>query len=107
MMTFTTLLPTTRNDGSRVSRREMDKIIQSLRDRFGGVTVEGEAKGQWTSPGGAHGYRDRSVKVTVACNRERLHEAAEAVRAIGRQLGQRAMWFEVRGADGVEILEIE
>jgi hypothetical protein len=53
-----------------------------------------------------HTYPDHSVAVTVACHRERLHEAAEAVREIGRQLGQLAMWFDVHGADGVDILDI-
>jgi hypothetical protein len=106
MMTFTTFLPKSRNDGARVSRKELNAILRDLRLRFGGYTVEGEAEGQWTDPATGKTYTDRSIKVTVACHRERLHEAAEAVRAIGRQLGQLAMWFEVKGADGVEILDL-
>ncbi|MCI0461795.1 MAG: hypothetical protein L0Z62_33000 [Gemmataceae bacterium] len=50
---------------------------------------------------------DSSIKVTVACDRERLHEAEDAVRAIGRHLGQKAMYFEVRYDDGVGILRLE
>ncbi len=76
-------------------------------DRFGGLTVEGDARGQWTDPESGKVYRDRHLKVTIACDRERLHEAAEEVREIGRRLGQLTMWFEVRGADGVSILKVE
>lgn len=107
MMLFTTILPKQRNDGSRVSRREMNAILRGLRERFGGVTVEGEVEGQWVDSADGKSYGERSLKVTVACDRERLHEAEDAVRDIGRQLGQKAMYFEVRYFDGVGILRIE
>jgi hypothetical protein len=42
MMTFTTIIPKARNDGSVVSRKEMNAILAGLRVQFGGVTVEGE-----------------------------------------------------------------
>jgi hypothetical protein len=35
-----------------------------------------------------------------------LWEAQQAVTKIGRELGQRAMYFEVRDYDGVQILEV-
>jgi hypothetical protein len=35
-----------------------------------------------------------------------LFEAQPAVVKIGRELGQRAMYFEVRDYDGVQILEV-
>ena len=35
-----------------------------------------------------------------------LSQARELVIQIGRQLGQRAMYFEVRYFDGVEIIDI-
>jgi hypothetical protein len=107
MMTFTTYVPKARNDGSAVTRKEMNALRQGLREQFGGYTLEGDASGEWTDPATGNVYADRSLKVTVACHRERMHEAAEAVREIGRRLGQLAMWFEVKGADGVEILSLE
>lgn len=107
MMTFTTIIPKHRNDGSPVSRKEMNAILAGLRARFGGVTVDGEIEGQWVDQTDGKVYRDRSLKVTVACDRERLHEAEEAVREIGRQLEQKAMYFEVRYFDGVTFLRIE
>ncbi len=62
--------------------------------------------GHWVDEEGKH-YHDRGIKVTVACPRERLEEAKEVVRAIGKQLGQKAMYFEVRYYDGVQILKID
>jgi hypothetical protein len=107
MMTFTTIVPKRRNDGSLVSRKEMNTILTELRVRFGGVTIDGEVEGQWVDESDGTLYRDRSLKITVACDRERLHEAEEAVRAIGRRLEQKAMYFEVRYYDGVTFLRIE
>jgi hypothetical protein len=37
----------------------------------------------------------------------RLPEAMKAVKRLGRKLGQRAMYFEVAGYDGVQILRID
>src|SRR5205085_966588 len=99
--------PKRRNDGSSVSRKEMTAILVALRVQFGGLTVEGEVEGQWLDETDGKVYCDRSVKVTVACDRSRLPEAEEAVREIGRRLGQKAMYFEVRYADGVTFLRIE
>ena len=46
------------------------------------------------------------MKFTVVCDRSQIDEARDAVVSIGKQLGQRAMHFEVRDYDGVQILEI-
>jgi hypothetical protein len=107
MMSFTTIIPTSRNNGRPVSRREMATILVELVDQFGGYTAEGVTKGAWRDERTGHVYHDRGRKITIACDRERLPEAIDAVKAIGRRLGQEAMWFEVRGADGVSILNIE
>jgi hypothetical protein len=47
------------------------------------------------------------VKVSIECDRDRLPEAIRAVRRIGRRLKQRAMYFEVFGYDGVQILHMD
>ena len=46
-------------------------------------------------------------EVEEKCDRARLAEAIRGVKRIGRKLGQRAMFFEVAGYDGVQILRIE
>jgi hypothetical protein len=104
MMTFTTIIPASRNDGSLVSRREMAAILSGLCVQFGGYTAEGTTEGAWRDERTGRVYRDKGRKITVACEIERLEEALQAVRAIGRRLGQEAMWVELRGADGVVIL---
>jgi hypothetical protein len=104
-MVFLTTIPTRRNDGSRVSQAELAGITKSLYDRFGGCTVQPGVTGHWIEAG--RHYQDDNLLVTVACDSDRLAEAETVVRQIGRQLEQKAMWFEVRYFDGPRILRIE
>ena len=106
-MKFTTLIPTTRNDGSKVEPAELVRLIDGLWRPFGGMTNEGYVVGRWIDPASGMEYEDTCLKVVVACERDRLPAAIEAVQQIGRQLGQLAMYFEVSEYDGVQILTIE
>jgi hypothetical protein len=106
-MTFTTIIPKYRNDKKKVARTELDEILDTLVDQFGGITGEGETVGEWIDPENGLRYKDKGVKVTVACDSERLAEAEEAVRQIGRRLGQKVMYLEVRYYDGVRFLRID
>lgn len=72
----------------------------------GGLTEEGTVRGVWSDDAGVL-YHDASVKVSVVCANPRLGEAGRAVKTIGRRLEQLAMYFEVSGYDGVQILPIE
>jgi hypothetical protein len=103
---FTTLIPTTRNEGTAVKSAELDRIIDSIWRPFRGMTQEGIVTGYWVAEDGTE-YKDQCVKVSIECDRCRLQEAIRVVRRAGRKLGQRAMYFEVSGYDGVQILEIE
>jgi hypothetical protein len=103
---FTTLIPTTRNDGRAVKPSVLTDLIDRLWRPFGGMTNEGVVTGRWIDDDGRE-YADTCVKVSVECARERLPEAIRGVLRIGRRLGQRAMYFEVSGYDGVQILRIE
>ena len=69
------------------------------------MTNEGLVTGYWIDEDGAE-FRDVCVKVSIECDRGRLQETIKAVHQIGRKLGQRAMYFEVSGYDGVQILWI-
>jgi hypothetical protein len=106
-MKFTTLIPTTRNDGSPVRSSELTRLIDRLWRPFGGMTNEGLVTGHWIDEVDGKDYSDRCVKVSIECDRCRLEEAVRAVRRVGRKLGQKAMYFEVTGYDGVQILRIE
>jgi len=46
MMTFTTFIPKARNDGSAISRREINSILRSLRQQFGGYTMSPDIAGE-------------------------------------------------------------
>jgi hypothetical protein len=102
---FTTLIPTTRNDGAAVKPSALARLLDALWRPFGGMTNEGLVTGHWLDEGTE--FKDVCVKVSIECDRSRLPEAIRAVRAIGRKLRQRAMYFEVFGYDGVQILRIE
>ena len=105
-MKFTTLIPMRFHDGRKVSPNQMKQFLDRLAIEFGGCSDEGVTKGQWIDPKDSAHYRDESRRVSVVCDRVLLDDAREAVLRIGRALGQRAMYFEVRDYDGVQILEV-
>ncbi len=105
-MKFTTLLPMRFNDGREVPAEQVSRILDELALQFGGCSDEGITKGQWLDPKDRTLYRDESRRVSVSCDNRLLFEAQQAVVKIGRELGQRAMYFKVRDYDGVQILEV-
>jgi hypothetical protein len=104
-MKFTTYLVTHRNDGTPVAESEKESILQQAWQRFGGYTLSSPQVGAWVDDAGTL-YSDWSERMEIVCDRERLFEAIEWVKEIGRGLGQKAMYFEVRDYDGVQILEV-
>ena len=103
-MKFTTLIPKNFNDGSPVPNSLLERLIEQLYLRAGGVSLEREVRGVWTDQGIR--YKDVSEKVTVVCERDGLGRLLNTVRRIGRRLKQQAMYVEVFGYDGVQIIEI-
>jgi hypothetical protein len=105
-MKFTTLIPMRFNDGREVPLEQINRIIDELAARFDGCSDEGITKGQWLDPKDSRLYRDESRRITVVCDNAQLREAERAVIKIGQELGQRAMYFEVRDYDGVQFLKV-
>jgi len=105
-MKFTTLIPLHFNDGREVPPEQISKILDDLALQFGGCSDEGVTKGQWLDPKDLTLYRDESRRVSVSCDNRLLWEARQTVIRIGKELGQRAMYFEVRDFDGVQVLEV-
>jgi len=105
-MKFTTLITTSWNDGTAVKPALLHRLTDSLWRPFRGVTKEGYVTGHWIDDDGTE-FRDVCLKVSIECERGRLPEAIRAVKRLGRKLRQRAMYFEVAGYDGVQILRIE
>jgi hypothetical protein len=103
---FSTFIPTNRNDGAPFKPSVLERIINNLWRPFRGITKEGYVIGHWIDEDGTE-FQDVCLKVSIECDRSRLDEAIRAVRRVGRQLDQRAMYFEVSGYDGVQILRID
>lgn len=106
-MKFITLVPTNLNDGSPVSEDEMQDILLQFPIRFGGATIEGPIEGHWIDDDSGKHYQDSVLRVTVVCDSKQLKLARQLVIAIGRQLDQKVMYFEVIKDDGVEFLKIQ
>jgi len=92
-----------RNDGSRISQRERRAILTLVRDTLGGYSLEGPFEGSWVADDGQT-YDETSYRLEVVVPAARLHEARASFVRIGRQLGQRAIYFEVR--EGGEIIDL-
>jgi hypothetical protein len=101
---FTTLIPTSKN-GTELKPSALARIVESLWWPFGGMTNEGLVTGHWIDEDDTE-FRDVCVKISIECDRDRLPDAIKAVRRIGRKLAQRAMYFEVSGYDGVQIVRL-
>jgi hypothetical protein len=102
---FTTYVPISRNDGTRFEAAFLERVIDQLWQPFQAMTDEGFVRGRWTAPDGTF-FRDMCFKISIACDPSRLNEAIRAVKRAGRRLGQKAMYFEVSGYDGVYILAV-
>lgn len=105
-MVFITMIPTRRNDGTPVGETELAEIVRSIWERFSGASVEAGITGHWIDPTDGKHYQDENLKVTVACDDDRLPDAESIVREIGRRLDQKSMFFEVRYFDGIRFLEV-
>ena len=103
-MLVITRLPTHRNDGSKLGRRELRAILTRVRDAFRGYSLEGPFQGAWVADDGGV-FAETSYRLEVVVPADRLGDARELFIDIGRQLGQRAIYFEVR--EGGEIIDLE
>jgi hypothetical protein len=103
-MIVVTRIPTHRNDGSKITPRQRRALLTLVRDTFGGYTLEGPFQGAWVADDG-QAYEEASYRLEVVVPSERLNEARELFVLIGKRLGQRAIYFEVR--EGGEIIDLD
>ena len=104
-MIAVTRIPTHRNDGSKVGKRELQAILNRVSEAFGAYSLEGPFRGSWTAPDGRV-YKERSFnKLEVVVGRGKVKAARRLFISIGKQLGQRAIYFDVR--EGGEIIDLE
>lgn len=104
-MKWVTRLVTHDNAGRKIRRAVLRGLLEQVRNAFGGYSLDGPGLGAWTDARGRL-YEEDSYVLTVICDRSRYLEARELVISIGRELGQLAMYFEVRDVDGVEIIDL-
>jgi hypothetical protein len=78
--------------------------LSLIRDTFGGHSLEGPFEGAWVADDGRV-YEDTSCRLEVLVPAERVSEARELFSQIGKQLGQRAIYCEVREAG--EIIDLD
>src|SRR5258708_39050297 len=79
---FTTLIPTTRNDGTEFPPALLQRLTASLWRPFRGATEEGPVRGHWIDEDGTE-FSDVCVKVSIECDHARLAEAIRAVKRLG------------------------
>jgi hypothetical protein len=103
-MIVVTRIPTHHNDGSKIRRRELREILDRVRTAFRGYSFEGPSLGAWVAENGEI-YEEMSYRLEVVVPRKRVKEARKLFMSIGAQLGQRAIYFEVR--EGGEIIDLE
>ena len=73
-MLVITRIPTHRNNGSKISQRELRAILTLVRDAFSGYTLEGPFEGAWVADDGQV-YEETSYRLEVlVLNPERLQE---------------------------------
>jgi hypothetical protein len=75
-----------------------------VRDAFGGYSLEGPFQGSWVADDGRV-YEESSYRLEVLVPAKRVSEARDLFIRIGKQLGQRAIYFEVR--ESGEIIDLE
>jgi hypothetical protein len=103
-MIAATRVPTHRNDGSKISRRELRGILTKVRKAFRGDSFEGPFEGAWVAKDG-HVYEEMIYRLEVVVSCKRAKQAKALFMSIGAQLGQRAIYFELR--EGGEIVDLE
>lgn len=103
-MIATTPIPTHRNDGSKLRKRELKAILNQARAAFRGYSLEKPCGGAWVADDGRV-YEEQSQKLEVVVSHDEVNAARELFIRIGKQLGQRAIYFEVR--EGGEIIDLK
>jgi hypothetical protein len=84
----------------------LQAILNETARRFGGFTLGALQKGAWLDPQSGKTHFDNTHPLVVNCDRSQLESARQWVLEIGRRLDQKAMYFEVRDYDGVQILNV-
>lgn len=94
------LVPLADNDGREFAPEVIVDIKRAIDRQFGGYTVLGLVEGSW------QGQVEPLLRIQVVVEERRIEEFKTLVKAIGRRLGQKAMYFDAP-APSAEIIMIE
>jgi hypothetical protein len=100
----TVYLPLDDNRGRPFSAGEWDAALEGLIARFGGATLDRPLEGYWLDHAGRI-QRDRVRPLIVSFPPHRLAEFRESLDALGRRLGQEALYVRY-GEPNVEITPV-
>jgi hypothetical protein len=89
------------NDGREVAPEILVKVFQALTVQFGGYTPLGTTEGDWV------GQTEPMMGIEVAVVPERIPELRAVVYAIGKELGQKQMYFDAPTVPSVEFMDID
>jgi hypothetical protein len=94
------LVPLMDNLGEEFPPETFIRIKQALDRQFGGYTILGVVEGSW------HGQVEPSLRIQVVVTPDKVNTLRDLVIAIGRELGQKAMYFE-QPPPSAEIISLE
>ena len=94
------LIPLADNDGREFPPEVFVEIKKAFDRQFGGYTVLGIVEGSW------QGQVEQLLRIQVVVPKKRIKELRTVVIAIGRRLGQKAMYFNPQ-APTAEIIPIK
>src|ERR1043166_2679408 len=82
-------IPLADNDGREFDPEVIKDVLKVLDRQFGRYTIKGVLEGAW------FGQTEKSWRIEVDVEPERVHVLRQLVYAIGKQLGQKEMYFNV------------
>lgn len=94
------LIPVCYNDGQPVEPEVFIEIKRALDRQFGGYRIIAPQEGSW------HGQIEDTHEIEVVVLPKRISELRALVIAIGKRLGQKAMYFDAP-APSTEIIDVE
>lgn len=92
------LLPTTYNDGAEVPPAVLTGIRRDIDEAFDGHTFDGICEGTYKMRDGSM-IKDKSLKVWVVVDAERVDELKELAAKFAAVLKQECLYFEVTAAE--------
>ncbi len=94
------LIPVADNNGKPFPAETFIKIKLALEKQFGAYKIHGPTEGSW------QGQMELTHEIEIAVPARRVAEVRATVRAIGKELGQKSMYFDV-SPPSVEIIDVE